>query len=354
MNIPRLALIAVAVLGLGKLGHGCNLDLSLRAHSSVIVAGDPLFVEVTLTDRREDPFSAAFLVPQRNLWSARLSVIFSFLGPGGNFEFRETYRVAPEEWEGPEVVEPGQSVRYYCCLAVPPLAQWKDAFWREAGLAGGVELTAAYQVASSPGSTATITSKVWHLGLKARPDSELAALALWHQRATRGQVPLRGPTPVDFGLPLQIADPKELAEFVRRIRFSGELGDVLALSLRLRELFDLPPPARDEGNRQLLDYLRKKPDFVTHFGAPPWVIAGIYPEDIAKLRAQEGPPFQFLDADGATKSLTYDVDLKRRVVAGKVRSIALRYELASTAKAVEGLIRDLQANGPGRKKPGGK
>ncbi len=349
-----LTVMAMAILGPGTLGGACDLELSLRTHSKVILWGDPLYVEVTLSDRTADPFSPAFLVPQRRLWAARLSLTFSFVGRSGTFEFRQTYRLDPEEWDGPEVAEPGQSVRYYCCLLVPPPARWNDAFWREAVVTGGVHLAVAYQAAGASGSTVLLTSQRWPVVLEARPDAELAALAFWHREGTGGQVPEPGPTPADFGLPLQVVNGGDLGDRVRQVRFSGELRDVLAVSVQLRELFKLPAQARDQGNRRLLDYLRAKPDYVTHFGAPPWVIAGVDPEGIAKLRAQKGPPFQFLDARGTIRAFPYDVCLKRRVMAGKVRSIALRYGMASTARAMEELIGDLHASGGQNDEPSGK
>lgn len=343
MNILRSPLMATAIIALGRLAIGCDLELDLRAHSEILVFGDPLYVEVTLRDRSDDPFaSPVFLVPQPQAWSRRLSLVFSF-PRGGNFEFCETHRLAAADWDGPVVVEPGRSIRYYCRLMVPPFPRWSDAFWREAGV---VFLTTVYQVSGSRDSAAVITSAPWGVSIERRQEAELAALALWHARKSGGEVPRPGPTPADFGLPLYAVDLNDLTQFVHRTKLSGELREVVGVSLRLRELFESPSNARDERNARLLDCLRTEPDFVTHLGAPPWVVAAVHPHDIEQLRAQQGRDglFSFLARDGGIKRFRYDLALKRRVLAGQLRAIALRYKMATTAEALEGLMRDLEPN----------
>ena len=338
--------LAIALTAMGADALGCDLELSLVVHTRDIVFGDPLYVEVTLTNRGREPFEAPgspFVSLRRNIWSGGILFnVWTYGSSDGRHEsgmLRETWHIQAIDREGPEVLEPGRSARCLCSLTIPPVSQWGQRFWWQAPQARSVWLEAAYQLPGLADSTVLITSEAVSLGLHPRSEAEIAAVALWHQSGTRGAVPLPGPTPVDLGLPLPVGDREELAKRARRAPLSGELGHMIELSLRLRELFELRPQARDEGNRQLLECIAWEPPRPQYSEIPIWRIGEIDPQNTAKEAARKSAPGR-----------QYNAQLKARVLARQLRSIALRYEMFSTVEALDRLIGDLEGN-RGQTKP---
>lgn len=287
MNAISLFLLPLAVLSTDERVAACDLQITVRPHRKDVVFGDPLYVEVTIVNRAKEPVS-----------SLRPCLDFNtFWFTVSSLDRELSYSTAHDRGGGlmgglePIVFEPGKERRYYFCLFLPIFHRFNHPFWKPYRQGGHVVISGVYPLRSR----VTLLTSGFTITVDARDEDKIAALQYWHKREGKREDYKKGPTPADFHLPVHIANRKELEEFAVHTSLQGELRDLVDLSLRFRDLYELPPESREAGNRKLVAWLRKQPD------------------------------------------------VKRQVLARELRSLAEAYNMRSTAGALEALIEESDA-----------
>jgi len=252
----------VAVMGLINVAasvctaDGAGLELTIRTYPREVKLGDPLYVEVAITNRGKEPIVAAN--PHLDFGTFRFEICDSKRnlivrhpsGSGGFFGDVGTVKY-----------EPNVTVKHHWYLFVPGLWHLDDKFWKVDDDGGkGLSISGVYRYANErPSESGPELRSKWHdLFVHNRDAEELRVLHRWAWMAR----PLffEGPDPTHFGVQLHSAlDRERTVRIVNQLEPS-ELKEMLELIIKLQELYGTPPEVRDEGNRALVEWLSKQPE----------------------------------------------------------------------------------------------
>lgn len=247
--LPSLLLPLVVLLANGDAPR-CTLEMTIRLHTDTVLFGDPLYVEVTIVNRGEEPVSGR----RPDLWLNTLRFTMSH----SKSRMSYTYSEGGAYGDKPIVFEPHKPVKYYCYFFLPRFVRYDNPFSKL--FRGGGELGISCTYGLRP--EVTLNSRRHYVSVKARNESEIASLAYWvkDKKEAKREDRRWGPTPADFRLPVNLANRKEMGEFAFHTVLDGELGGLVVLSLKLRDLYELPPESREAGNRKLVEWLLKQPE----------------------------------------------------------------------------------------------
>jgi len=229
----------------------CDLEITVRPHRKDVVFGDPLYLEVTFVNRAEEAVSG--LPPDLEL----KTFWFNVARLDGELSYSTRHELGGGMQGGNLIVfEPGKEMKYYFRLFLPVFHRYNHPFWKSFRQGGHVVLSGVYPL----GSGATLATAGFTVIVDARDEDEIAALGYWSKKEVAREDYEKGPTPANFYVPMHVANRKELAEAAVHTSLDGELGDLVALSLKFRDLYESPPEAREGGNGVLVEWLRKQPD----------------------------------------------------------------------------------------------
>jgi hypothetical protein len=233
---------------IGPAVEASDLTLSIRMHSTRVVFGDPLYIEVKIINAGSAAVSAPAPSPDHGRFGFRI------YDPETGLEIRrEGLRGYVSE---PESVtyEPGKPVKYYFSLFLPNLQEWRHPFWEHVSRGQWIIVSAYYRI----GKNLVLESDRVSIGADKRDENESRVLAHWATKEVEGIV--KGPLPSDFGLqflrPLSRAQTAEIARDIP----SGEIHDLLLVVLQMQDIYATPPDSRDAKNRGLIEWIRRQPD----------------------------------------------------------------------------------------------
>jgi len=280
MSKSRLFVAALVIhCLLGSRVGGSDLEVSIRPHARQVIFGDPLYVEVTIVNRGQ----AAVTAPSPDLTL-------------GTFEL-ELYNpqtglsVVPQDWgrgfgiPGQVRYEPGKPVKHYWIVFVPKLYRLKkDPFWKPVRKGGPIYLSGLYYLTRR----LVLRSEGVDIGVQPREREEVETLKRVMNEEPRPY--FKGPHPAGLGIQIRPQLNRDATVALAATVKSGELGDLLRLTIRLQDIYATPPEARDAENRALIEWLNEQPE------------------------------------------------IKRRALAYELRRICGSHHMTSTAKALEELI----------------
>jgi hypothetical protein len=328
MNAFALLLLPIALVSAEARPARCDLHITIRAHADRVVFGDPLYVEMTIVNESEDPVSGP---PPDDMFITSWFMVSSMDKSGLSYSNHYEYGCPMRGGIRPIVFQPHQPVKYYLRVFLPFYHRFDHPFWSRYHGGGRVVVLAVYPLRTG-----------WALGscevaLEGRPESQIEAIRHWAEPQFNREDYEKGPTPADFWLPVYIANREEMAEFASRAALSGELGDLVDLSLLFRDLYELPPESREQANRELVEWLRKEPDVLHHFGGAESMISDVERERLQKQfdRTHSDSNYYFLGAEGGIERVRYYPEVKRQVLARELRSLAEGYNMRSTADAIQ-------------------
>ncbi len=242
-------MLCILALSPSNIANASDLEISIRPHVRRIVFGDPLYVEVTFLNRGDMILTGPLPRPDTNAFVFRVrdpntdSPAILQAGIGEHVETAKTVQF-----------EPGKPVKFYWYLFIPDLQGFDDPAWH--ALRRGQQITIAGQYRVGPVSVAH--SRAEYVYVDARDNAEMRALERWTKTEPMGDS--KAPGPGDFGMqfqgPLSRQQTSELAERIK----SGELADLLRLTIRLQDLYAAPAESREAGFRSLDEWLSRHPD----------------------------------------------------------------------------------------------
>jgi hypothetical protein len=94
--------------------------------------------------------------------------------------------------------------------------------------------------------------------VETRENEEMHSLEYWSKSDTRGFG--KGPIPSDLGLQFKSGLSRQQTEELSKKIPSGEIHDLLLLSMHLRDIYDTPADSREAKNNGLVKWLKKLPD----------------------------------------------------------------------------------------------
>ncbi len=321
----HLTFLAIAVLFLSSATNACDLSLTIVPHSDRVVFGDPLYIKVTLTNRTDKPVAG----PRPDLIFGSLSftvsdaygpLSYTAMSGGGLMGGLEML-----------VFEPGKPVTYYFTLMLPKYRLFDHLFWKRYRDGAIVTVQGMYNpfykkvltaelpkdIPLASPSGRRIVSARQKVHLDPRPDWQIEGLRAWAEREIDPKDYKRGPFPADFHLPVHVANREEMGRFAFATVLDGELGGLAALSLKFRDIYDLPPESREPADRDLIEWLRKEPGW----------------ERVGEFYMIPGP-------GGGLERVRLRPDVKRQALAHMLRGNAGSYNMRSTAETMEKLIEE--------------
>jgi hypothetical protein len=279
MNPRQLVVSIVFAAAMSGVAMASGFEVTVRPHADRIQLGDPLYLEFTVVNRGREPVMA----PDPSLPAATMSI--EAFDP----DTQLSMPVADNggSWEGIEQIryEPNVPARQFVRVFMPGLRRFDHPFWKPIGIKGqSVLIKGSYR----PRRKMLFTSDQIYVHVTPREIKETHALELW----STGEFPGfgQGPIPSDLGLQFKSGlSRQQMADLAEKIP-TGEIHDLLLLTVHLRDIYDTPADSRDEKDRQLVAWLQKLPD------------------------------------------------IKRQCLISEVRSVASHYKLATTTEGVEELI----------------
>jgi hypothetical protein len=212
---------------------------------------------MTFTNRGQSAVEVPTPIPQSNRYRF-FDFGFRIYDPETQLliqEGRGGQAMPPKFGDPPMELAPGESVTSFWIVFFPSLSEFNSVFWTPRRGGGTVTLRSVFLLGEY--------RELAHLGdpheviLEARKETEMEVLEKWAKIS--GEVPAEGPSPADlgiaFGRPLNRAETEEVARHV-----GGELSDLLRLSLRLEELYAMPPEAEEAACPALVEWLQSQPD----------------------------------------------------------------------------------------------
>ncbi len=227
-----------------------DVEVSLRAHSRSVSVGDPVYIEVRFVNTGEKAITAPQPHLDLNTFQFRLlnpkTYIFTYSVSGGGGFIGDP---------GTVTYQPNQPKTHYWYIFLPVTAQRTQAFWMPYRRGGMLTIFGGYRI----GRNLTLSSmNVLDVGILRRPAQEMQALEHWVNLDVEDSVP--GPIVDDYGLRvLRRLSRQRLAEFASQVR-TGEIADLLQLTLQMQDLYAEKDEDRKAGNERLIEWLKKQPD----------------------------------------------------------------------------------------------
>jgi hypothetical protein len=251
-------LLVVAVLFLCcQAARAGGLELIVRPQIGRVVCGDPLYLEVTFINRSEATITGPIPHPDLNT----IDIFLRDLNAPDSVPRRKQAAYGARA-DGKTVdFEPGKPVTFYWYVFLPGVGQFDDAFWAPIRGGGKISIIATYREGEVELGW---TRKAEFIQVVPRDGTEMHALERIARRQdlVNADMPSDGPCPSDFGLVfLRNAKRNETETFASQIK-TGELADMLQLSIRLQDIHAIPPSERESTNRLLVEWLEKQPDIM--------------------------------------------------------------------------------------------
>jgi hypothetical protein len=224
----------------------------------------------------------------------------------------------------PEIFEPGRPRSYYFTLMFPRHLQYNHIFWKRFQDAGDELIVQAIYAPKwldpeppkdIPLANGTIRRIGQYVHIEPRPKRQIDRLRFWAEREVGPGSYQKGPDFGDFYLPLGVANRKEMDVFAFDTLLDGELGTLVALSIKFRDIYELPPESREAANRELVEWLKKEPEW-----------------------KRSGEAYMVPGPAGGLEAVHLRPEIKRMALAHLLRGNAQSYNMPSTAAAMEKLI----------------
>jgi len=243
--ISRLTALSV-MFWLASSTWAFDLEVSLSVHSNTVYFLDPLFVEVTITNRGTTPFESD--EPDPNLGAIAYEI---FDGPR---EIKTTFAPVRTQLSSRRLtLAPGQSVAVRDIIRLGTQSFDDHPFWsyfREHH--GSVSIVARY----SARRRTTVQSKAIGIKVIRREDAEFEALESLRSDLS---VSPNTPSPPSWGLPFHGSrDGAHTREVAKALR-DGALKDLLLLCAAFQETYAIPPEMRESNDRHMATWLARRP-----------------------------------------------------------------------------------------------
>jgi hypothetical protein len=245
-------LIVFAVFSACEGADAFDLEMTIRAQLRQFTFGDPLYIEVTIVNRGQTtvtgpPPSTYLSTFGFRVYNSTSHLEFRHLGGGGFVG------------GGPPVeFEPDIPVIYYHRLYLPGLPLRDHPFWKSVQGERPLDIYAVYYLTRE----VALVSNTLDIVVQERDEREMRVLEKWALADVKTSG--KGPTPNDFGIqfyrPLDRAQTADIAS-----QISGELQNLLHLTLRFQDLFALRPQTNERIDRELVKWLERQPDIKRQF-----------------------------------------------------------------------------------------
>lgn len=242
----RIGLVAILLSAGERTAHATDLVVELKVHHTRTQFADPVYVEVTITNKGKAVVVGPAIGP---LWD--------------NFEFllmepeTRTAQVVARGGGSANVGEveyyPNKPSRHYAILFVPPLYSLDQSFWEPFRDGKRVVVSGHYALSDR----LSVRSSGVEIFINPRHPDELRHLEKWASEKIEYS---KGPNPVNFGIGFRGALSREQSIKVLAPMRESELADLLQLSIRLQELYALDPKFRQKDNDLLVEWLKEQPD----------------------------------------------------------------------------------------------
>jgi hypothetical protein len=245
---PQITLTVFLAFLVSERVFASDLELAIRPHAGQVVFGDPIYIEVLITNRGNDAVVAPAPHPEMNtigfkVYDPDTDLEISSGALGGGFVGAAS----------PVRYEPGKSISHYWAVFLPALTRINNPFWSPVQLGKSLQISAVYGL--RPGLA--ITSNREEVYVEARDATEMRSLERW------ANLPIedcdKGPHVSGFGLKVHAVNRQQTAELASQIK-PGEIADLLHLTIQMQELYKLPAEERDPYNRSLIAWLQKQPN----------------------------------------------------------------------------------------------
>jgi len=226
--------------------EGSDLEVQLQIHPIKIQYGDPVYIEVTITNTGKE-----------NVVARKPDLLF------GTFYFRfydpETHTSTTSGQGfglvgglGSVTYEPGKPIRHYWIVFAPHLHQLDHAFWKPTRASRTMIVSGEYALSK----TLLLKSDLNAVRIVARDEAELRHLEKWTREKSGFY---EGPSPTSIGIDFEHRmNRQQTLEILAPLRPS-ELADLLQLSIRMQEIYEAPPDARATNNKLLVEWLQEQP-----------------------------------------------------------------------------------------------
>ena len=122
MSRLQVAFTFVACLFATVVANACDLSMTIRGHTDRLMFGDPLYVEITMTNRGDTP--VAGIEPDLDLGSLE----FTITEEQGHLTYTMHLSGALAGPGAPEIFEPGKPRTYYFTLMLPRFLRFNHVF----------------------------------------------------------------------------------------------------------------------------------------------------------------------------------------------------------------------------------
>jgi hypothetical protein len=251
--------------------HAYDLEIEMRLLSNEIVFGDPLFMEVTVTNRSKE----AIFAPRP--WIDALEIELNLLDT-----YERLATTAPDNDAGrgawtidkskvKEIrrgvarirFDPGEAMKFYWFVFLPSTHQFDLPFWKHYRDNHKFAVWLSYPVEFFDNRTeqmVILRSRQQELTITERDERELKAiLRAYDDLAPRTERAEGGPGSANLGFPLHIYTRKETRDLARIVK-SGELADILQFTLLRQDVYHAAADAKAAAEARLIDKLRAQPD----------------------------------------------------------------------------------------------
>jgi hypothetical protein len=276
MSNLNYAILVIIAFSNWRCIYASDLELTIRPHTRKVVFGDPLYLEATIINHGEAVITAPF--PSLSLRN------FDFRIYDRKTELEMTSLVGGGFGAGDDVkYEPAKAQKHYWIIFMPPLVHMNHPFWKPMQDGREILVWGKYSL----GSGLSLSSKGEDVYVARREPEELEIFEHWSRIKVTDYEDV--PHVASFGLQVKAVNHRHTLELASKFK-TGEIADLLQLTIQLQNLHTSPPDSREPANRALVEWLKAQPE------------------------------------------------IKRQALTAKVRSLAESHRMHSTMEAVQALI----------------
>lgn len=260
-----LAILAVLAANPAAVEH---LEFKVRVYPDVVVYGDPLYIEFRMINHSDEDIDCS---SDRDFRDPRRVDVYvqDYEYNGSRHEVGTRLLWGLKSMFDPKVFRKRSTTTWYKREFVPPIADANRGFWQCQASTRKLVLECSYTIyVSKRLGEVRVMSEPIGLRVKSRDSDEISILDELKERdANRDPETSNGPAATDFGIGLAILTDPGWAHYAAE-NISGGLGELIRLSVRLNELYQLSRKSEqvvwsDEARqkeRQLLRWLLRQPD----------------------------------------------------------------------------------------------
>jgi hypothetical protein len=245
MSASRILCVVIATAAFNGRAGANSLEITIRPHSREVTFGDPLYVEVTITNRGEEVIVAQPPHPALRTFEFKVYDPETDLevgaGEGGGFGGGDLVRY-----------EPGKPVKHYWRVFLPVAVRLNHPFWIPMRSGRNVYVSGVYHL----GKGYSVRSRREEVYIRDRDESELKTLERWGTASVENYERL--PHVASFGLNIPAVNRQQTLEVASDVK-SGNVADLFHLTIQLQDIFQSPPNQREPLNRALVDWLKNQP-----------------------------------------------------------------------------------------------